>query len=145
MIKRVLLVLMLILSVAFAINRIDSSKSITTNYLLLSTVEKQNIEQINNVIRFNVPSYQINGNLMNSSPIEISNGYKTVLGSATDGVLLKDQSFDLNNNYAFPFRVEYNNHTKELFIQGVEGFSEQPKIEEFVMENGTKVNLVISR
>lgn len=145
MIKRILLVLVLMLSVAFGINRIDSSKSITTNYLLLSTVEKKNIEQINNVIRFNVDSYSYSGNVMNKSPIPTENGTKVILGSDTDGNYVNSEYKEsFNNNYAFPMKVEYNNYTKEIIIEGVEGFEEEPKIEKFLLE-GEEVNLVISR
>lgn len=133
MVKRIVLIMIVILSVAFAVNRIDNSKSISSNYLVLATVEEQNMVQIIKAVQFYIPSFTQTGVYVNCSPRITEKGHiSAVIDTATDdGYYLKNKELNFNNNYMFPMTLQYSNVDKSLNLDSIERFDETVNFVEY--------------
>ena len=128
MIRRVFMILTTVFMLAFAVNRLDASKSISSEYMLLSTVEKQNYNQILRAVKYNIPSFNQEGYYINTRP---KDGV-FILDTATDDLEnLKNDELHFNNNYMFPMRIDYANATKKVEISSFSNLDDMVQLESF--------------
>lgn len=145
MARRVLLILVVIFTIAFMVSRVDSSKSISSEYILLSKIEEQNMNQILRAVKYNIPSFSQSGDYINSRP---KNGIVTIDTATDDYEFLKSTKLNFNNNYMFPMEINYTNSSKKLDIRSNVNMEDSLELKDFMIINdmgeGRKVRILTS-
>ena len=136
------MILTIIFTVAFAVNRLEGSKSISSEYMLLATVEEQNYNQILRAVKYNISSFNQQGYFINTRP---ENG-TYILDTATDDMTnLKNDKLNFNNNYMFPMIIDYSNFDKKIDIRSQFSLDSGLQLEKFKItteEGTTDVNVL---
>lgn len=138
MTKQILAIALALFLLVFGTNRINQSKAtITSNYLVLNSVERQNLEELLEVTKFYIPSFSFDTDSLGLKPYENSNGKMEVfVGDAIyEGIISPelDGKDCFNNNYLYRYTISYNNTTKEL------------NIEDKTSQNGTVQTVTVTR
>jgi uncharacterized protein YxeA len=122
MLKQIIAIIIAVFLVVFGSNRINQSKStLTSNYLVLNSIQKQNLEELLNTVEFNIPSFSFDGDMLGLKPYVNTDGKVEVyVGKAIVGSIINPdlEGVDcFNNNYLFTYSISFNNRTKRLNIE----------------------------
>lgn len=118
MLKKVFLLVVVMFVVVFSINKVNTSKTVvTSNYLVLKSIEHQNLKELTRAVQFSVPSFSVNMLHTNKHPYTNEDGDKVVTIESTvkEGVI-DPKVKGVNNNYLFNTLLEYNNTSKKITI-----------------------------
>lgn len=147
MIRRLVVLVIVIGLTVFSSSRLDYSKSaLTSNYLVLHSVEEQNINTVLESIKYNVPSFNIDAKHFNTSPYQNGNGdVEVYIGNMVkEDTLIEENLKGVNNNFMFRGVIDYNNTTKE--VKYMTGIDTKDKIDtEVLHKNGETLNVITMR
>ena len=148
MLRNVLIIVLALFLISFGVSRIDHTKSVvTSNYLVVNSIETQNIEEILTGIKFFIPSFAVDIMHMGTKPYLNSEGkVETFIGDALIGDSLNGNlRGSYNNNYLLPYSIAYLNNEKKLTIinKGVEGETVDTLKVRSVAEDGKPIELVL--
>ena len=128
MLRRVVIILTLVFTISFLVSRLDSSRSISSEYMLLSKIEEQNMNQLLRAIKYNISSFSQMGQYINSKP---KDGVVIIDTATDDYEFLKNDLMEFNNNYMFPMALEYKNSDKELYIRCLADISDDLLLQDY--------------
>lgn len=120
MLRNILMAALALFLIGFGINRVDRTKSmLTSNYLVLNSVEVQNMQEIIKVAQFHIPSFSESISSIASSPYKNADGkVEAYLGDAIIAGDLNDNlKGSFNNNYLFNFGISFLSKDKTLTIE----------------------------
>ena len=119
MLKRIFLVVVILFGIVFSINNSNNHTRaiVTSNYLLVRNIDKQNVTDVINSIKFHIPSVNVVTNQLNTKPY-IEDGKVTLyIGNMLEGDNLLVNKDALINNYLFEgVTIMYDNETKQVDV-----------------------------
>ena len=118
MLKKTLLITVIAFLLVFGANRIDFSQSaLTSNYLVIKDVERQNLEEVIRAVKFHLPSFNIQAQHFSASPYVNNEGEVVVyIGNRVDNGVLLDLPSTPDNNFLYDFLINYSSTNQEVHV-----------------------------
>lgn len=129
LLRNILMAALALFLIGFGINRVDRTKSmLTSNYLVLNSIEVQNMQEMIKAVQFHIPSFSEEIYSISSSPYENEDGkIEAFLGDALMANDTGDTQIyefvnehvrkNFNNNYLFNFNITFLNRDKTLTVE----------------------------